>query len=450
MKTPFLSRDLPPALPTVKTEGVRFTFSKSEIFCLLCALLAIAMMSAGAAMISRDNLDTQMRENARVAAKVIEEAWRLYSAEVAVKLRKIDGVDVTHNFRKDQSSVPNPATFTIELGDRLTAIFPGQLFRLYSNYPFPHRERTGGPVDDFGRQALAYAEKNSFRPFVSLDESDGIKRLRYSEPMIMSATCVSCHNSHPDSPKKDWKIGDVRGVIEITQRYRSVAVSAEDLLNRRLFVFGMIAFLGAVICLIAIRLRRSRSDMEQEVQERTAELSYQAQVDGLTEIPNRRTFDQRLEQECERVNRSGGCLSLILCDIDYFKPYNDHYGHPAGDECLKTIADLISRGLKRPSDLVARYGGEEFAVILPGVATSGASAVAERVRTQVKQLNIRHEGSSVHSHVTLSLGVVTSCTSRQVAAKELLTLADNALYQAKHSGRDRVMALAPEAPAKCA
>ena len=132
-------------------------------------------------------------------------------------------------------------------------------------------------------------------------------------------------------------------------------------------------------------------------------------------------------------------LSLILCDVDYFKRYNDTYGHQAGDACLQQVARAISRVLKRPTDLVARYGGEEFAVILPFTTGEGAVHIADTIHLEVQQLLIPHAKSSVSEYVTLSIGVCSTVPQKEFSPIALIAIADKALYGAKEQGRNRVV-----------
>ena len=162
-------------------------------------------------------------------------------------------------------------------------------------------------------------------------------------------------------------------------------------------------------------------------------------IDGLTGIANRRFFEERLGYEWGRATRDARPLSLIICDIDYFKLYNDNYGHLNGDICLKKVAEALRDTLKRPGDLVARYGGEEFAVILPETDLEGASLVAEKLRAGVEALGIEHERSEASNYLTISLGVATAVPSADITASKLMDLADQALYQAKREGRNRVI-----------
>jgi diguanylate cyclase (GGDEF)-like protein len=171
-----------------------------------------------------------------------------------------------------------------------------------------------------------------------------------------------------------------------------------------------------------------------EMNERLKALSL---VDGLTQIPNRRKFDEYLALEWKRHLRGGNLLSVILCDIDFFKFYNDTYGHQAGDDCLQKVAQAIQASVHRAPDLCARYGGEEFVLILPCTDANGAMKVAEAVRANVNNLGIIHEQSRVNDHVTLSLGVATMVPEIGKGPQDIVALADKALYRAKDNGRNQ-------------
>lgn len=163
-----------------------------------------------------------------------------------------------------------------------------------------------------------------------------------------------------------------------------------------------------------------------------------ASIDGLTEIPNRRSLDATLDTELKRHQRFGEPLSVGMLDIDHFKPFNDNYGHAQGDECLRQVAGTIEQQLQRPGDFVARYGGEEFAFILPATDIEGARKIAETIRLAVADLQLSHAFSPIADHLTISIGVATCCPHCPLSAPELLAQADNVLYEAKESGRNRV------------
>lgn len=160
-------------------------------------------------------------------------------------------------------------------------------------------------------------------------------------------------------------------------------------------------------------------------------------IDRLTTLRNRRYFDQRLSDEWKRAKRSGRPLSLIMVDVDYFKPYNDKHGHPAGDRCLASIAKALQRALRRPDEFVARYGGEEFAVLLPETEPSGAIQTAGLLRRAIAGLRIPHGASTVDPMVTISLGAASLSQTACKSPLELLQGADRELYRAKSAGRNR-------------
>jgi diguanylate cyclase (GGDEF)-like protein len=171
-------------------------------------------------------------------------------------------------------------------------------------------------------------------------------------------------------------------------------------------------------------------------------------VDGLTGLANRRSFDAALAQEWARCWRSGDPMALLMCDVDHFKQYNDHYGHPAGDACLRSVAAVLGGFARRPGDVAARYGGEEFALLLPGCAAADALAIAERVIAALRALHLPHAQSATSPYVSLSIGVgaLTPRRAEPIAVGDrpspdkLVRDADAALYAAKRGGRNRVEA----------
>ncbi|RCJ36134.1 hypothetical protein A6769_17660 [Nostoc punctiforme NIES-2108] len=176
------------------------------------------------------------------------------------------------------------------------------------------------------------------------------------------------------------------------------------------------------------------------------ELQRLATLDGLTQIANRRRFDEYLESEWQRLKREQLSLSLILLDVDFFKLYNDTYGHLGGDDCLRQLASALKNIVKRPADLVARYGGEEFTIILPNTEIQGAIYVAQTIRQAVRDLAIPHAQSRVCDRVTVSLGVVSIVPNSEISPPDLINAADKALYVAKQQGRDRVHAVSVVIP----
>ena len=202
--------------------------------------------------------------------------------------------------------------------------------------------------------------------------------------------------------------------------------------------------LGAVDYLIKpfrIPIIKARIKNHVELKQTRDLLENLASVDGLTGISNRRKFDLTIEKEWNRACRDRNCLSLILMDIDFFKKYNDHYGHAMGDTCIKKVAKTISQSLNRAMDFVARYGGEEFAAILPNTELTGAVNTADIIRQAVDDLGIPHAKSQTAAWVTLSLGAASMHPPKDGDPISLVKLADKALYRAKETGRNRVEAM---------
>lgn len=188
-----------------------------------------------------------------------------------------------------------------------------------------------------------------------------------------------------------------------------------------------------------VRRMLQESKVSQGLEQANQELQQLVFLDSLTQLANRRRFDAYLSQEWKRMARDRAPLSLILCDIDFFKPYNDTCGHQAGDRCLQQVAKAISLAAKRPADLVAHYGGEKFGVILPNTEGEGALRITEEIRSHISALQIVHTSSQVSGYVTLSFGVASTIPSGESSLEMLIAAADAALYQATTEGRDRIL-----------
>jgi len=180
----------------------------------------------------------------------------------------------------------------------------------------------------------------------------------------------------------------------------------------------------------------ARKKAEQSLECANKRLEKLAWIDGLTTLANRRKFDEILDVEWQRLSRKQEELSLLFIDVDYFKLYNDRYGHGAGDDCLKQLGKAIHQAGLRPADLSARYGGEEFVVLLPETDSHGAQAVAGNLAEAVRELQILHEESSISEFITLSIGVATTIPNASHTITEFLKFADTLVYEAKNSGRN--------------
>jgi diguanylate cyclase (GGDEF)-like protein len=244
-----------------------------------------------------------------------------------------------------------------------------------------------------------------------------------------------------DELYKELRIGPYENMGQITWR---------DLVRQHwpwlVAVFGVLALLATVVLYI-LQLNRRLKQSQRKLIEITHQLETSnrglqqlSALDGLTGIPNHRSFADTLTKEWARAGRAKTALGLLMIDIDFFKKHNDVYGHQAGDECLKQVAAVLRATVQRPADFVARYGGEEFAVILPGTEMIGAIIVAERIRQAVEAIRLDYGDPLAHHHVTVSVGVASVIPTASTTDVDLVAAADQALYKAKAVGRNQVIA----------
>lgn len=186
----------------------------------------------------------------------------------------------------------------------------------------------------------------------------------------------------------------------------------------------------------------ARIAIQAELRKKTLLLEELAHLDGLTDIPNRRSFDLRFDEEWRRATRKNSCLSLCIIDVDFFKQYNDHYGHAQGDKCLKIIAATLADSIRRSGDFIARFGGEEFILLLPNTDGTLAEQFAEKIRKKIESKRIKHEYSACSDKVTVSLGVMTVTPSLEMDRHAIVHEADLNLYKAKRLGRNKVCSAA--------
>jgi diguanylate cyclase (GGDEF)-like protein len=237
----------------------------------------------------------------------------------------------------------------------------------------------------------------------------------------------TCARLKANLATQDIPIIFITASADIENKVRGLSVGAVDYITKPFQHEEVLA---------RVRVHLTLRFLTRKVQEQAIVLERLANLDGLTQVANRRRFDEYFEKEWQRLAREQAPLSLILCDIDYFKCYNDHYGHQTGDTCLKQVAQTIEQSVKRPADLVARYGGEEFVVILPNTPVEGAAHVAERFQSEIRQLEILHAQSEVSPFITLSMGISGQVPTHAVEPKSLIVAADRALYAAKAQGRN--------------
>jgi diguanylate cyclase (GGDEF)-like protein len=209
----------------------------------------------------------------------------------------------------------------------------------------------------------------------------------------------------------------------------------EEADEERGFALGAVDYITKPVSIPVVRARvrthialKKQADLLEEL----------CRIDALTQIANRRRFDEAYEQEWRRAARDGKPLSVLLADVDHFKGFNDHYGHGAGDSCLCRVAASLASAVSRPGDLVARYGGEEFVAVLPGTEGEGAHRIAERMCSAIRALEIPHAHSSAAPILTISIGCATCSPASADSPAQLVEVADRMLYRSKKEGRNRV------------
>lgn len=303
----------------------------------------------------------------------------------------------------------NPSYMTREISDKTNRQF-GVRFHVTGLAPLRPENRP----DSWEKSAL-----ESFSRDGILEKGEFLKNgkapyFKYIKGLVAEDSCLECHK------EKGVGLNDIVGGISVSL-YNLPSAKLAPVIAGHLIIWiaGLLMIYIAGMKLI----RAYRTIYDQSI------------LDGLTGIPNRRCFDERLTIEGGRSLRTKTPLSVIMADIDNFKAYNDSYGHARGDEVLKAVAKSIRRGLARPTDFCARYGGEEFVVILPETRQSGAEHVAAKIRERVEDLDIPHEYSDAAPRVTLSLGIAVQAGAED--PMELVKAADHALYQAKSEGKNR-------------
>lgn len=320
-----------------------------------------------------------------------------------------------------QLTLINPAYMTRQLAE-LEESGSGIRFHITSLTPI----RPENKADDWEAKALqAFAKGASF--FTELTDIGGQPFYRYMGPLKLDSDCLKCHAD------QESEVGDIRGGISVSLPGEFIDDFVSDRVERLRKSHLLIAAVGLLALLIA---SWAQSKLSRRLTKAQSHLQL-AYLDSLTLLPNRRYYDAFLRREWKRATRHHYPLSMIMIDIDFFKAYNDNLGHPEGDQCLRQVGRTLRRYFRRSGDLIARYGGEEFCVVA-ACDSMQIMQLAEILRMAVETMKLPHPDSNVSQYVTISLGVATLIPAENMECGDLLLQADQALYKAKHSGRNRV------------
>ncbi|WP_017301739.1 diguanylate cyclase domain-containing protein [Nodosilinea nodulosa] len=290
------------------------------------------------------------------------------------------------------------------------------------------------PPSDASADAPKSTSENTSRHQVDQENQrlhQEIQRLRQENADLRIALATTAE--HGDFIEADLHHTNQRLQAEMVERLRAEATlkTLIDLISRQ----------KSDLEIIMHTIMEHGDTLDTQWHQKFCAAMVRADIDGLTQIPNRRRFDEYLIQQWEAMEREQSPLAVILCDLDAFKLYNDTYGHLAGDTCLAQVATVLRHSLHHPNDLVARYGGEEFVAVLPRTTLAEAQTVAQRIQREVLGLRIPHQSSTVASVVTLSIGVAGTIPRPQIGVADLVQRADEQLYQAKRLGKNQIFAV---------
>ena len=333
-------------------------YKQTILVLILLLCLGITLSLWQMSRVSGNLIQAQALQNAHLFARVINQARGLYSLNVVNRVRTVEGVTVTHDYHNKSGAIPIPATYTIELGEKLEELDGSHIFRVYSDYPFPNREATGGVKDDFEAQALQYLRRDPAGEFWREEKINGDPTFRYAQAIIMETSCVSCHNSHPQSPKTDWKVGDVRGVLEIVQPLEKLKAETEKGLQGVSLFMGFMSVLGLTgITLVIARLRNTSKELESRVIERTAQLQFVQEKSErllLNILPE--TIANELKEGKNNLAQKFDAVTILFADIVRFTQLSAMMS-------ATELVDLLNEIFTTFDRLTEKYGLEKIKTI---------------------------------------------------------------------------------------
>ncbi|WDE14077.1 EAL domain-containing protein [Thalassomonas haliotis] len=418
------------SLSKIKKSSYFITISKNWTFLCLFSFAVLTVIAGSAWFLyqSYSRLITfGSQQQAKLLTTALQEARTIYTQDV-VQIAERNGLKVTHDFEKHDGSLPLPATMSMALGNRIGNLTGGARSSLFSPYPFPNRGNSG-LRDDFRKKAWQALSQTPQQPYYQFEEMPDGKVLRYATADLMRPACVDCHNSHPNSPKMDWKTGDLRGILEVIIPVKNIEAIAHKDFFHALTYISFFSFCSLFIAgSIFIKSRHSACKVEQA----NKQLS---DYDSLTGLYNRRMLIGHVQHAIALAKRQHQKFSLLYFDLDDFKKINDTFGHTVGDRLLQEFSQQVSEHI-RETDIFARMGGDEFVLLISDTSdTSYLMQLAEKI------MRIFSAGFYVEKlpvYITSSIGIAVFPESG-VTPEELIKNADRAMYQAKEAGRNCYM-----------
>lgn len=412
----------PTSLPFIHRFFNFFTQLLIRRTILILAILFVAGLAGALFNMSRlssDLIRSQAVQTSALYAQAIKEARTLYSKNAVSRLSDIHGVSVAPNYANVPGGIPLPATFLIELSESISQQNPGMSVRLYSDYPFPWRQQEGGPRDQFEKDALHYLEQHPTENFVRIESFQGRSALRYAEADLMQPSCVACHNTHPDSPKRDWQVGEVRGIMEITRPLDSFIAQTRDGLSDTFVMLSallMLALLG--IALVITRLRQTSKELELRVIERTAQLRESNEQLIVEQEKSERLLLNILPESIARQLKDGQSsiaegfaeATILFADLVNFTQLSQKM--PPGK-----LISLLNEVFSKFDQLTEKYGlekiktiGDAYMVVggLPVPSANHAEAIAEMaldIQTEIAKFS-RTKGHDFSIRIGINTGPV--------------------------------------------
>ncbi len=388
-----------------------------------------------------EHIETALaREDARSYAKIISDVQVYYATEVVAHAKK-NGIKIAKDYKKRGDAIPYPATFTHGLADKLNAKYGDLNFRLYSDAPFYERPRGDG-LSAFDREALEHFRKTDENEIYRIEAGAAGPQFRFARAVRMGESCVECHNSHPDSPRKDWKVGDVRGVQRVAINLPGPSFMNDGYLNPPTVVVALLCFIVMVsLFLLLFVITKYNNERSQrhvikiknaELQRAKENIEQFAFFDSVTTLPNRTYFQNHMAKLTSDDSGQSNEFCLLILDLDHFKSINDRYSHIIGDNLLRIIGQRISDAL-HGNDFVARLSGDEFAAVLHG--SIELNELQWIVTTIIDTISQSTEIQNVVLTPSVSIGISRYPQDGQ-SFDQLLSCAGLALNKAKNRGRN--------------